>query len=183
MFIFVASIISVSLIFQFLKIKKLKKYDRYLYNFCSLRKEVMNYLRVNHDIISKSEYESIKQIIVILNDTINIYSKNKMSTIFNFRRFAKYVKNTKDLVESSKKIECDNPTINNFRNSLNKNIIITFFAYTPFLLEEVFLRIVYLVVLILIKMGLRKLINLKNKLFTISQNCDDIEFYRKNLVC
>ncbi|MFT5704016.1 MAG: hypothetical protein ACJAZX_000747 [Rickettsiales bacterium] len=180
MFILVISIISASLFFNFLRVKKYSKHDRYLYKFCSSRRDVMDYLRMNHDIISEIEYEAIRQLLDTLNKTINLYSKDRAATIFNFRRFIKYIKNTKDLADSSKKIiNCNNETINGFRQNLNRNIVATFFAYTPFLLEEIFLRLFSSILSILIKIGLQKLSSLSNKLMVVNKNFHDIDSYRK----
>ncbi len=181
MFLTVASILSLSLLVHLYKIKKHAKHDLYLYKFCALRRDVMNYLRINHDLVSRTEYESIKQLLNILNNTINLYSKhNAATTIFNFRKFVKYVKNTKDLADSSKKIvRSDNEIINDFRNSLNRNIVGAFFAYTPFLFEEACLRLLSLVVSGLINIGLSKLNNVKNSLLAVNQNFDSIDSYRR----
>jgi hypothetical protein len=184
MFIVIASIVSLSLFVQLYRIKKCAKHDCYLYRFCALRREVMDYLRVNHDVILETEYESIKQLLTILNKTIDLYSKHKAATIFNFRKFVKYVSSTKDLADSSKKIvSYDNETINNFRKNLNRNIIKAFFAYTPFLFEEICLRIFSLIIAALIKIGLFKLNALRSRLSIVSANFDSIDSDRKQFVC
>lgn len=96
-FTVITTIIASSLAYNFFKIKRHTRHDKYLYKFCQLRREIMSYLRINHDIISKQEYQATKQILDVLNGTINLYSKNEASNFFNFRKFAKFVKETKHL--------------------------------------------------------------------------------------
>lgn len=49
-FIVVAALLSLSLTVNYFRIKRHIKHDVYLYRFCSLRREIMSYLRINHDI-------------------------------------------------------------------------------------------------------------------------------------
>lgn len=180
MFILIISIISISLFFNFLKIRKYAKHDFYLYKFCALRRNIMTYLMVNQDVISKAEYKSIKQLVEVLNKTIHLYSKEEAATIFNFRKFGKYVKNTKGLVDALKKASnSQNKTINDFRNELNRDIVAAFFAHTPFLFEEVCLKLLYAIVSGLIKIGLGKLSNVRNKLLIVSRSFNGIDSYRR----
>ena len=182
-FTVITTIISLSLAFSFLKIRKHIKHDTYLYKFCSLRREVMSYLRINHDIISKQEYKATKQILGLINSTINLYSKDQAANLFNFRRFRKFVKSTKDLSDSSRKIiDCDNQTINGFRDKLRRNIVITFFAYTPFLFEEICLRLLYLIGLLLVKIGMLKMSKFGNKLLALNEDFDSISSSKKELL-
>jgi len=123
-FTVISTILVLSLALNFFKIKRHIKHDKYLYKFCQLRREIMSYLRINHDVLSKTEYQATKQILDVLNIAINLYSKNEASNLFNIRKFAKFVSETKHLSDSSKKlIECNNSTIKDFRDKLKRNII------------------------------------------------------------
>jgi hypothetical protein len=179
MFSIVAFITSASLIFHLYKIKLSAKHDDHLFKFCALRREVMDYLRINHHEISKTEYKSIKQLLKVINNNIGLYSKHK-ATIFNLRKFIKYINNTKNLSDSSKKItKSKNKTINNFHNDLNRNIIKAFFGYTPFLYSEICLRLLPKIISILTRTGLHELNDFNNKLLIASKNFDVINADRK----
>jgi hypothetical protein len=144
MFFTIIAILSISLVYNFHKIKKYQRHDFYLFKFYSLRREIMSYLRINHELISKQEYKAIKQILDIVNRAINLYSKNDTTNLFKVRMLAKFLKNTKNFSDLSINcLKCDNITINNFQKNLRQNIIETFFAYTPFLLTKRWVNILY----------------------------------------
>lgn len=174
-FIITSSIIVVSLIRSFFKIKRCAKHDKYLYKFCQLRRDIISYLRINHDIISKTEYLAIKQVLDLLNKTINLYSKNEAQNLFNIRKFAFFVKETKALSDSSKKfVECNNEVIKSFRNKLGSNIIDAFFAYTPFIFTEIFLKILYRVIRFFVKVQINKLKNFGDRLLALNEDFESI---------
>lgn len=143
----------------------------------------MSYLMINNDIISKQEYQAAKQILDVLNSTINLYSRNEASNLFNIRKFAKFVKETKHLSDSSKKlIECDNGTIKDFRDKLKRNIIVTFFAYTPFIFAEIILKLLYFVGLLFVKIQMLRLKKFGTKLLTLNEDFDSINSSKKELI-
>jgi hypothetical protein len=143
----------------------------------------MAYLRTNYEIISKQEYAATKQILDLLNNTINLYSKNEATTVFNIRKFAKFVKNTKNLSDSSRKlVKCSNPTINGFRDKLSRNIIITFFAYTPFIIAEIYLRFFYVVGLLFVKMGVLKLSKWGNGFLALNEDFEGMNSRKKEIL-
>ena len=182
-FTIVTAIIAISLVYNFFKIKKHEKHDEYLYKFCQLRRETMSYLRINHDIISKQEYAAAREILDVLNSTINLYSRNEASNLFNIRKFAKFVRDTKNLSDSSKNlIECNNSTINDFRDKLRRNIIVTFFAYTPFIFAEIILKLLYLIGLFFVKMQMLRLKKWGTRLLKLNEDFDSINSSKKALI-
>lgn len=181
-FTFIITIISLSLFYNFLIIRKCKRHDIYLYKFCSLRREIMSYLRINHDLISKKEYKAIKQALNITNSTINLYSRNEATNLFNIRKFVKFVKNTKNLSDQSLKwIECDNKTISTFQKKLRYNIIATFFAYTPFIMTEIMVNFLYLLGLFFVRIHIQKLKKWGSRFLDLNENFYDINSSRKKL--
>lgn len=176
-------ILALSLMDNYLKIKKHTRHDKYLYKFCHLRREIMSYLAINHDVISNKEYQATKQVIDVLNNTINLYSKNQASNLFNIRKFAKFVKKTKHLSDSSKKlIECDNNIIKDFRDKLNRNIILTFFAYTPFIFAEIIFKLLYLVGRFFVRVQVLKFKKLGKRLLKLNEDFNSINSSKKELM-
>ncbi len=128
----------ISLLIQIIKIKSISKRDHYLFALCDLRREVMRYLRSSSDKLSKKEYISLKSILKSIDVAIECYSKNYARKIFNFRKFADFVKEAENLNHKSEEIDAqDNEMINNFRAKLQLYILKSFFAYTPFIFEEI----------------------------------------------
>ena len=170
-----------SLIFHFFKIRRCLKHDTYLYQFCKLRRDVMQYLRNNHDIISNKEYKDIKYLLDVLNRTISLYSKYK-TILFNFRIFVRLLSHTKDLSDDSRYIfESNNETIKNFSEELDCVIIKSFFAYTPFFRHEIFIKLFILLTSTLIKIGFNKLKNLNRKIPEVIESYRDLCFRLKQI--
>ena len=130
----------------------------------------MEYLRSNQDSISKTEYEVIKKILIILNHTIHWYSKYR-TYLFNFRIFRKYINKTKKLSDSSQTIvKINNEVIDSFRYKLEIYILEAFFAYTPFLRSEIILKILLFATTILLKIGLKQISNLRKNLLIVRKD-------------
>lgn len=183
MFFTIIAILSISLVYNFHKIKKYQRHDFYLFKFFSLRREIMSYLRVNHELISRQEYIAIKQILDIVNRAINLYSKNDATNLFMVRMLAKFLKNTKNLYDLSINcLECDNIIIKNFQKNLRLKIIETFFAYTPFLLTKIWIHILYYVGKIFVKIQFLKLKKFSIKLLELNEDFVSIKSCKKHLM-
>ncbi len=153
------------LLIQLKEVKSISKRDHYLFALCDLRRDVMYYLRSEYEDISKRDYLALKKILKNIDISIICYSRNHAKIIFNFREFAKLVKETEKLNNRSEKIEIhDNKMVNKFRARLQFYILKSFFAYTPFFFEEVVLRI-----------GIKKFSDLRKKILKFDETYHRLE--------
>ena len=182
-FALITFIISISLTHNFFKIRKLTKHDKCLFNFYQLQREIMSYLRNNCDFISKRDYLAAKQILSVLSAAVNFYEKDKISSPFNLPKFAKYVKETKYLSDSSQKlIKCDNNYIKGFADKLNRNIIAGFCSFTPFILAKIILKLLYFIGLFFAKAKRFKLRKWGYKFLVLNKEFTSINSYKKQLM-
>ena len=126
-------------VFYIIKFLQLRKHDKYLFDLCQLRREVLAYLRKNYKTITKTDYRAMRELIDGLELVIHNYNDYK-TVIFNYRRFVKYTKKTESATKSSQ-ITTKNKTILKFRQQFTHIVIGTFFAYTPLLRSEIITKV------------------------------------------
>lgn len=97
-------------VYQIKKFSDMKKHDQHLYAFCQLRRDAITYIYENRESLSRTEYVAVKKVVDVLNTTIRTYKTHKV-ILFNFRKFKKYMEQTKSLSGKMEGIETSNPDI------------------------------------------------------------------------
>ena len=124
--------------------KEMQKHDRVLFPFCQLRRDVMRFLYMNvianTNSLSPAEYQFVRQLSNVLDDTIHNYNQHK-TLMFNVRKIAKhlqmYRKVSKAVLETP-----DHPEIREFHVRIHRLLVAAFLAYTPLIRWELALRMI-----------------------------------------
>jgi hypothetical protein len=123
------------------KLREMKKHDKHLYALCQLRRDVVSYLYVSRQELSRTDYIAARKTLDVLSLTIQNYWTHK-TVIFNFRRFQKYMHQTKDLSGQMDEIHTKNADITRFQERFMSLVFEGFLAYTPFLKSELAVKFV-----------------------------------------
>ena len=116
----------------------LKKHDIILYNFCQIRREVMNIIRDNFDEIDRETYEVLRKLLDTLNIAIHNYNQFK-SSIFNLGNLLKSAKETQRYVLRIENVKLpEDESIHSLYRKLNIAMLKAFLSYTP-LFRSIFL--------------------------------------------
>lgn len=125
---------------QIIWLLKARKRQKFTMKFSRLEKDISKYLIENSKTLSLNDKQEIFQLFDILSLIDRVYSQNWQYKFFNFYKFVKFSKQAKDFDNKSAKIDPKNPKIKEFQDRLRKHILESFFAYTPFLLQEIALH-------------------------------------------
>lgn len=157
MSILILVIIILFTLFEFIYLKNIQKHDRYIFEFCDLRRDIITYLYEERNRLSRADYIQLREILDTNNTTIHNYKENKY-TMFNFRRFIDKLRTIENdrsgKVNESKVL----PEIKDFQVRLVHIIFNAFIAYTPFLKSEVILKVLYFVTSKAVKAGVKSLV-------------------------
>jgi len=102
------------------KLKEIKKHDQVLFAFCDYRREIMEYMRKKGFDLYSNEYDQIKQVYDITNDSIHYFNKHKLTT-FNLRKLKKIIKKGDRDIETVRIIHSNNSDIRYFQKEF-KNL-------------------------------------------------------------
>ncbi len=132
-------IYSLIIIFRF---NNIKKHDSVLFDFCQVRRDLMNMLRENNFKIEKEDYFCLRDLLEFLNITIHEYNNLKTS-FFNIRKFFVYLKQYEKSQQNIKELKIpDNENILKLYNATGYTLLKAFFTYTPFIKSELFLNLI-----------------------------------------
>lgn len=138
-------------------LQRLKKHDLVLYRFCQVRRESMQFLRNNWEDLPREEYIALRKLLKILNTTINRYNDHK-TVLFNLRRF---VERVREFEYFSKKVEqTEIPKTVEIQQLYKKtsiSFLYGFFAYTPLIKSEIFIKISLIIISFLTMLGVKKI--------------------------
>lgn len=124
---------------------RIARYDRMLFPFCQLRRDMMRFLREHmpneSNALTRKEYESTLRLLEVLSTIIHNYSQHK-TTLFNLRKVAKLLRKYRDVMKKIEPIQTtENKQIQIFHNRFAVCSAKAFLAYTPLIRSEVVLRI------------------------------------------
>ncbi|WP_435979198.1 hypothetical protein [Psychrobacter sp. DM4] len=142
-------------LFETVYLKRIQKHDRYIFEFCDLRRDMITYLYEERNGLSRSDYIQLREILNTNNVTIHNYKDSK-HTMFNFRRFIdklRVIENKKSRVESNVL-----PEVKVFQVRLVHIVFDAFLAYTPFLKSEVIIKVLYFITSNAVKAGFKSLV-------------------------
>lgn len=134
----------------------IQKHDRILYSYCQLRRNILAFLRSDGLKLSEYEYQLTNKMLEFVGITIHDFNMFKKE-VFNFRKAKKLLKASvrahhhKDIF-----VETENKNISRLQNQFRYCIIISMFAYTPFIMSELAVRFIYSVGKVLAKAGLQR---------------------------
>ena len=120
----------------------LKKHDKNLFGFCELRREIIDFLYKNGDILSRNDYIKTRNLLQILNKTINQF-ESLQTLIFDYRRFRIFVLDMESVSKKSEKISTDNQQIIEFVKSFLRLYFKAFLSYTPWLRSKLAFKTIY----------------------------------------
>jgi hypothetical protein len=130
-----------------------RKHDSVLYQYCQLRRNILGYLRTKGTRLSEPDYVLANQMLDYVGITIHDFHKLK-EEVFNVRKARKLAK-ASWRVHTKRDIfaETSNKQLKNLQNQFRFLILISIFAYTPFLKSEVVLRLLYQLAKFIAKLG------------------------------
>ena len=142
-FVLLAVLAGDALIFRFRQ-KEMQKYDRVLFPFCQLRREIMRFLYMNAikntNSLSLTEYKSVRRLLNVLDATIHDYNKHK-TLMFNVGKIAKHLKMYRKVSKATLEIP-DHPEIREFHERVRRFLVVALLAYTPLVRWELAFRLV-----------------------------------------
>lgn len=140
-------------------LKNIKKHDIVLYKICQVRRDSMQLLRNNWQGMSKEDYLALRKLLDILNSTINSYNEHKI-VLFNLRRFFEHVKRYDSFSKEIEPTEMPkNGEIQALYTATFKSLLYGFFAYTPLIKSEIFVKISFLILSLITLLGIEKFNN------------------------
>ncbi|MCK5228641.1 MAG: hypothetical protein KAR13_00145 [Desulfobulbaceae bacterium] len=146
-------------ILMVIHLRNLKKHDIVLYKFCQVRRESMQFLRNNWEDLPREEYLALRKLLSVLNTTINRYNDHK-TVLFNLRRF---IEEVKEFDSFSKKVaSTEMPKTDEIQQlyiATSKSFLYGFFAYTPLIKSEIFVKISIIIISLLTLVGIEKFNN------------------------
>ena len=144
-------------LFEVIYLKRIQKHDRYIFEFCDLRRDMITYLYEERNDLSRADYVQLREILKTNNVTIHKYKDNK-HTMFNFRRFIdrlRVIENKKSRTVSESQVL---PEVKEFQVRLVHIVFNAFLAYTPFLKSEVIIKVLYFITSKAVRAGVESLV-------------------------
>jgi len=120
--------ISIIYLIDFLRIRK---HDSVLFQFCDLRRTIMQYLRKNYETITEEEYNYINKILGSTNIAIHDYNELKKK-IFDLSHLWRNANLTRThVLEVESVTPPNNQIIKDFGIAYNRTLLTAFIMYTP----------------------------------------------------
>lgn len=134
---------------------KIRKHDRVLFQFCQLRRDIMDLLRTRGFNLPKNEYLIVRGILGTVNKAIHGYNDHKTS-FFNFRSFARFLREFKRNASAAERLPAPrDPEVREIASGFEKAMRRGFLTYTPFIRSELGLRLLVILSFLLAKAGLK----------------------------
>ena len=149
--------ILIALTIMALYLQRLTKHDKILFQFCLIRREIMSIFRKEGFSLSKSDYAALKELVVILNNTIHNYEQMKTSH-FSWKGLALLSQQFKKSVNEVEEVNVsDNARIEKFKLKITRTFIMAFLTHTPFIKPVICLTILIWLLTKMSKLGISKL--------------------------
>lgn len=121
-------------------LRRLKKHDKVLYEFCQIRREIMAILRRDLFETENDKYVGLRELLDSTGNAIHYYNDNK-ATMFNYRRYKQWLMDTRESAESVENLHLPNdPELQKIRHHFCQAMVAAFCAYTPLFRSELLIR-------------------------------------------
>ena len=135
--------------FSYLNVRRHEKHDRVLFAFCQIRRDLMAELRERFDSLSPEEYESAEFLLGMLNKVIRHYRSHK-TFMFNLRKARRMIRNdlrhyhvVQKRIHKQLSMVPPNTKIAKLYSDFSRAVMAGFLTYTPFILSEIVLRLLW----------------------------------------
>jgi len=166
--------ISCFFLFQVYQLREMKKHDEHLFRFCELRRDSIDLLSNEYETSSRNDYVALRKLIEALNNTIHNYKSHK-TVIFNFRLFARYLREFKSLEEKADEISTNNQDLLNLICRMQVSVFEAFLAYTPFFKSEIIVSITIRVLSAAVDSGISSVRKYRNSLVEVVEKIEHLK--------
>lgn len=153
-----------------------RRHDSVLFNFCDIRRDVLNYLRKNFDTISKEEYRSLRDTLDKMNNTIHYFDKYK-SLVFNVREIKEMIRRFYSTIERVQEMKKNkNEEIKTMLLRYEHASLIGLVRFSPFattrLITFLFIILIKLALMFTAKIGLESISKAMRRLYFVLTDID-----------
>ncbi|MCK4983022.1 MAG: hypothetical protein KAS17_08875 [Victivallaceae bacterium] len=153
---FAYTVLLITLVFVIIMahyLRKIKRHDTTLYQFCQQRRDLIKLLRNNGEKLSDADYSIAINLQNYLDDTIHNFAN--YIKVFNIYKLGKNLKEA--VVKIEKMQKSDRKDLQKMQNDFMHIQFIAFFRFTPFLKYRLIVTILLLLCQILISFGLNRI--------------------------
>lgn len=137
--------------------RKMKKHDEILFRFCQVRRDAISLIDRRNFELNRKQYASVRDLLESVNAMIHDFEKCK-TTVFNFRKFVRFLKFYRDAAIQAEKIHIPNdPEIIALHHQYKTAIFFAFLAYTPLIKSELCAKFLVTIFVFLAKAGVKSL--------------------------
>ncbi len=149
--------LSAWMLFRF---RRLAKHDKVLFEFCQVRRDIMVIFRRDLLKMDREKYFALRGLLDNTDNAIHYYNENK-ATLFNFRKFMQWLKDSKRSAEEMENLKLpDDPEVLQIRDRFGGAMVSAFCAYTPFVRSEAVFRFSLMLLRAMARTGWRRAENL-----------------------
>jgi hypothetical protein len=117
---------------------RIGRHDKVLYSLCNVRRDMMEYLRLNCESISREDYISLRSSLDLLNHSVHYFGDYKRH-VWDIKNLIRLILIAKANIDTVKALPISkNPGIVKLITNFEKTFLIAFFVFTPLLKTKIF---------------------------------------------
>jgi len=155
--------------------------DEVRMRFCELQSDITKFLCTDESLeLSKADYLHIRRLLYLTSVTVQRFEQLKPS--LNFRAFLRNIRevNTSVTKQEISMVSTSNERIQGFYAAFSQGVIRGFFAYTPFIRHELFLRVLKATAVLVANIGTERVKRIVNEVQNIVVHLNKREQHQAN---